>query len=680
MNLLLQAILARAEREGARIALDDGVRTIGYGDLAGEIGALAARISDVVGDRPGSIAIDLDNGIDWVLADLAIMALERPCVPLPTFFTPAQSHAACSDAGVVAVIGANGIVQREGQTVELPAGTAKISYTSGSTGSPKGICLDDQLMLATAHAVVSRLGEDMAGTHFPILPLGVLLENVAGLYSTLLASGRYSVRPLADIGLADPFRIDDAAFVGAIAEARATSLILVPEYLARLVDRLERTGDRLARLKLIAVGGARVPVGLLERAARVGLTVVQGYGLTECGSVVCLEAIGDADRGTVGHPLHHAHIALADDGEIVIDGHFHRGTVGAPRPDGPIFTGDIGMIDETGRLSIVGRKTSLIITSFGRNVAPEWIEGELTAQPQIAQAMVYGDGESDIRALIVPSSPTADIAAGVAAANAGLPGYARVAHWAPSRPFLPTDGTLTANGRLRRSAILNRYARLPFFERLYAETAPARARMLSVPQLQAGLAGRISRETYIGYLTQAYHHVRHTVPLMRLARERLAHKPALVAALDEYIEEEEGHEQWILNDIAAAGGDAEAAVGQGPSAATARMVDHAYAVLREANAAAFFGMVFVLEGTSTALATSGADAVRSSLDLPDSAFSYLTSHGALDQDHMRFFERLVNGLEDRDDEAAILRMANDIFDLFGGLFAAIPMEDLSEAA
>ena len=101
---------------------------------------------------------------------------------------------------------------------------------------------------------------------------------------------------------------------------------------------------------------------------------------------------------------------------------------------------------------------------------------------------------------------------------------------------------------------------MPFFDQLVDQTAAARAEMLRTPQLQAGLTGRIDRATYIAYLTQAYHHVSHTVPLMREARVRLAHAPMLVAALDEYIEEETGHEAWILDDIAAAGGNRQAAI------------------------------------------------------------------------------------------------------------------------
>ncbi|RZM16544.1 MAG: biliverdin-producing heme oxygenase [Sphingomonas sp.] len=214
---------------------------------------------------------------------------------------------------------------------------------------------------------------------------------------------------------------------------------------------------------------------------------------------------------------------------------------------------------------------------------------------------------------------------------------------------------------------------MPFFNRLVADTREAQARFAMTPQLVAGMTGRITRADYIAYLTQAFHHVRHTVPLMQEARARLSHRPVLVAALDEYIEEETGHEFWILEDIEAAGGNSLAA-SRAPSSATRAMVEYAYQTIREGNPAAFFGMVYVLEGTSIAMASHGAGAVQASLGLPDDAFHYLTSHGALDQDHMVFFEKLMNRIDDPDDQRAIIDMANAMFALFGGLFAGIELE------
>ncbi|HRE36118.1 MAG TPA: iron-containing redox enzyme family protein, partial [Sphingopyxis terrae] len=120
---------------------------------------------------------------------------------------------------------------------------------------------------------------------------------------------------------------------------------------------------------------------------------------------------------------------------------------------------------------------------------------------------------------------------------------------------------------------------------------------------------------------------------MKAARARLGGRPAIVAALDDYIADETGHEEWILSDIAVAGGDAAAVRASAPAPATAAMVDHAYRRIATGNAMAFFGMVYVLESVSVALATRGASAVAKNLGLPPQAFTYLTSHGALDQDH-----------------------------------------------
>lgn len=212
-----------------------------------------------------------------------------------------------------------------------------------------------------------------------------------------------------------------------------------------------------------------------------------------------------------------------------------------------------------------------------------------------------------------------------------------------------------------------------FFERLVAETAGERDSLFSVPQIRDGLAGRISRDTYLAYLAEAYHHVKHTVPLMQTARAALDDDHAdYRAALDEYIEEETGHEEWILADIRSAGGDPEPVRNGQPRMATEVMVAYAYDYVTRINPMGFFGMVFVLEGTSTLLATQGAEAVQKALGLPPSAFRYLTSHGAVDQEHIVFLRGLMNAVKKEEDRAAIIHMAKRMFVLFGDVFRAIP--------
>lgn len=214
---------------------------------------------------------------------------------------------------------------------------------------------------------------------------------------------------------------------------------------------------------------------------------------------------------------------------------------------------------------------------------------------------------------------------------------------------------------------------MSFYTTLRQATLPEAQQLLTVPQLVDGLAGRISRETYIAYLTEAYHHVKHTASLMAAAKARMgASHAAFRDALDEYIAEETGHELWILDDIAACGADANAARDAPPRLATEMMVAFAYDYINRINPMGFFGMVYVLESTSVMLASRGASAVQQSLGLPPAAFRYLTSHGALDQQHMAFFEGLMNKVESADDQAAIIHVAKRMFVLFGDVFRSIP--------
>lgn len=214
---------------------------------------------------------------------------------------------------------------------------------------------------------------------------------------------------------------------------------------------------------------------------------------------------------------------------------------------------------------------------------------------------------------------------------------------------------------------------MSFYAELRRATAPEAQQLLSVPQLIDGLAGKISKDTYVAYLTEAYHHVKHTASLMAAAKARLddSHE-AFRQALDEYIAEETGHELWILDDIRACGADAEAARTAQPRMATELMVAYAYDYINRVNPMGFFGMVYVLESTSVMLASRGAGAVQQALELPPTAFRYLTSHGALDQEHMTFFESLMEKVTLEADKQAIVQVAQRMFVLFADVFRSIP--------
>ena len=218
-----------------------------------------------------------------------------------------------------------------------------------------------------------------------------------------------------------------------------------------------------------------------------------------------------------------------------------------------------------------------------------------------------------------------------------------------------------------------------FYKRLVEETEAQRLALYNVSQLQDGLRGEIDADSYIAYLTQAYHHVKHTVPYLMAMGTRLPeNKKWLQRAVIEYLEEEVGHEEWILNDIEAAGGDKEEARDATPHLATQVMVAYNYDYIARKNPIGFLGMVFMLESTSTQIATSGADALKEGLGLPDKAFSYLYSHGSLDLKHMKFFESLMDKIDDPEDQAAIIEVAQNTFLLFADVFRSIPHKEKGE--
>ncbi|MGH1398005.1 MAG: TenA family transcriptional regulator [Alphaproteobacteria bacterium] len=216
---------------------------------------------------------------------------------------------------------------------------------------------------------------------------------------------------------------------------------------------------------------------------------------------------------------------------------------------------------------------------------------------------------------------------------------------------------------------------MSFYNTLVKETESARAELYTVPQLTDGLGGNISRETYIAYLTEAYHHVSHTVPfLMSMGAKLPQSKKWLHKAIIEYQEEEVGHEEWILNDIEAAGGDKEAARNSKPNLETQVMNAYNYDYINRKNPVGFLGMVYMLESTSTQIANKGADAVKQKLGLPKKAFSYLYSHGEIDISHLKFFEETVNKVTEPEDQAAIIEVAQNTFRLFANMLRSIPHE------
>ncbi|EAU55635.1 TenA family transcriptional regulator [Mariprofundus ferrooxydans] len=220
---------------------------------------------------------------------------------------------------------------------------------------------------------------------------------------------------------------------------------------------------------------------------------------------------------------------------------------------------------------------------------------------------------------------------------------------------------------------------MAFYDDLIEATEVERNTLLSIPFIQSGAAGQLSLESYLAFLGQAYHHVKHTIPLLMATGGRLPERLEwLREAIGEYIEEEMGHQEWILNDIAACGADKEAVRHAMPLPATELMVAYAYDTVYRNNPVGFFGMVLVLEGTSVSLATHAAENIQQALNLPKSAFSYLSSHGSLDVGHVDFYEKLMNRLDREEDQQAVVHCAKMMYRLYGDIFRSLPVVRLEQ--
>lgn len=209
---------------------------------------------------------------------------------------------------------------------------------------------------------------------------------------------------------------------------------------------------------------------------------------------------------------------------------------------------------------------------------------------------------------------------------------------------------------------------MTFYDRLNAETAAERNAFLNIPLVAHATTYGAARETYIAFLEQAYHHVKHTFPLLALAASRTGDE-YYQDALVEYMEEERGHEKWILNDIQTLGGNAEEVARGQPGQACAIMVGYAYYAIEHVSPYAMLGSVHVLEGLSVLLADKLADVLKKQFNFEDeSAFSYLRSHGALDQEHVAFFRNTINGFADKHIQDLIISQSKIFYRLYSGIF------------
>ncbi len=453
-------------------------------DAAARAQATEAAAATLRGQGVRVLATLLDNDPAWRVADLAALQAGVVHVPLPGFFSPAQIRHALQASGADALLAAPdtagqlglpaqplalagaplALVRLPALPVALPPATAKVTFTSGTTGAPKGVCLTAAGLATVQDSLRQALGALGIARHLCALPLAVLLEDVAGAGAALAHGAEVVALPLSSLGLRGSSSFDPAAFDAAVRRWQPGSLILLPQMLAAWAAWLGARGERApASLRFVAAGGAAVGAPLLAAAHALGIPAFEGYGLSEGGSVQTLNLPGADRPGSVGRPLPHARVRLAADGEIEVAGTLFAGYLGQPARDPQAWwpTGDLGRLDADGYLHVAGRKRHVLATAYGRKVSPEWVEGALLAGGGIAQAVVLGEGQPALSAVLWawPGADDARLQAAVEAANAALPDYARVARWVrAAAPLSAESGLATANGRPRRDAVLHVHA------------------------------------------------------------------------------------------------------------------------------------------------------------------------------------------------------------------------------
>jgi len=384
---------------------------------------------------------------------------------------------------------------------EIPSGAlACLIYTSGTSGLPRGVMLPHRAILSNCEGAFElvrplRLRNEV---YLSFLPLSHSFEHTVGQFFLQslgteivycrgmehLAADMLAVRPtimavvprvlelirgrvLLQVGREPAWK--QALFHRAIDAGlrRAEGRMTVADRLAGpLLDRLALRPVRArlgGRFRAAMSGGARLDpeVGRFFRA--LGPVVMQGYGQTEAGPVISANSPDDPDIGSVGRPLRGVELRIAGDGEIlvrgdlVMDGYWNQpaATAEAIR-DGWLHTGDVGRLDAQGLLTITDRKRDIIVLSGGENVSPARIEGLLMREPEILQAVVCGDGQAGLSALLVPADggDARSVGAAVARLNARLAVTERIRRHRLVPPFTIENGLLTASHKIRRAHVL----------------------------------------------------------------------------------------------------------------------------------------------------------------------------------------------------------------------------------
>jgi o-succinylbenzoate---CoA ligase len=432
---VLPWIDSAASRRPDHPALIAGHETLTWSQLAERAGAVSAALAAQGVGEGDRVAIALRAGIDFAATLHGCLRLGAVAVPIDLRLGEAERKAIAARASL--------IVDRPTPNAQRPTpdhavltddAHAMVIHTSGTTDAPRPITLTHGNWAAHAWASAAALGHPTEERWLCCLPL----SHVGGL-GILVRAAIHATTVL----LHERF---DAGVVATALHESVTGVSLVPTMLGRVLD----AGLECPPLLRVAlIGGGPMPPGMLRRALDAGIPVAQTYGLTEACSQVTAEEPREAS-GTAGRPLHGVELALDAGGEILV-----RGPTVAPGSvddDGFLHTGDLGVLDRRGRLTVVGRRGETIV-SGGENVAPAEVEAALESHPAVSEVAVFGRpdpewGERVVAAVVLREGSTAASDDLRAHAAARLARY-KVPKEVELHPALPR----TASGKVRRAEL-----------------------------------------------------------------------------------------------------------------------------------------------------------------------------------------------------------------------------------
>lgn len=483
MNPILAKITQLEKNNPDKTAIIGSTYQLSYRELKVAIGETADKLINQYPE--GSIGLLMDNCPAWAVIDLACQATQTPLVPLPPFYTDEQLQHLIVDAGMQWILTDNPeqfpdyksiyftsikndiihavIVSAEPKQF-LPA-TSKITYTSGTTGQPKGVCVSEESLLTVSRSLMERSQASPNDIHLSLTPLAVLLENIASIYTCILAECTSCILSLVETGLIGSSSLDAEKQLVVLKKYQATSAIVMPQMLKAMVILCEWGIPAPKSLRFLSVGGATVSHTLLLRAKACGLPVFQGYGLSECTSVVSLNSLDQNKIGSVGKILPHLQVKISKGSEIMVKGPLFNGYLNNDAWDKNCFlaTGDIGFIDEDDYLYISGRKKNQFITSYGRNVSPEWVEDKLTENCIINKAFIFGEAKPWNTAILFSTLPsslkrTQLITQVINQVNEKLPDYAQIKNWIEvTNDDLRANNGPTQSNNLTREHVFNTF-------------------------------------------------------------------------------------------------------------------------------------------------------------------------------------------------------------------------------